>query len=520
MEWAKGFNTGNRGGTNPLTAIGGTRVNHLEECSIPQLNLVYEYLKALKLDRTINALDYAEWEKYEQQNRIRVDIIKRTRSKSGTPIFAVLGGNRSGKTELGAGVVAHLFGELENARIWCATISEASVSVQQSKLAKLIRQSDIAYGEYNPIRGWKNSMIISKKGTVIRFKTYEQGRETYQGEELDFIWSDEEMPWSIYQECVARLTDRQGTFLLTFTSLMGYTRLVNYLWLSETDQVYRAKLKLEWNPFIPEAGKKQFMSLIDQDEWEARIEGNISSKQGLVYKEFDPSKHTIKQSQFDWRRALQMSPTRYHLSEGIDPHERTPHHWLRFVYDEQEDVVYIVDELKAPVESMVISDFAELIKEKREGFVPEYCQIDTSSMKPDVITKRNTEHQDDVHSIRSEFFKHGISTVLCSKNNALGIGLVKDRLKTVRRVNDVVMSGAKLYVMDNCTGILGEFKLYSWQSYISDTVGERNEMPNQPMKKNDHFMDIMKYECIKRNRSGKTELQTYTEQEMYTEMGY
>jgi phage terminase large subunit-like protein len=481
-----------------------------------KLRELNKVLTDLKKDQKDNQLDYMEWEKYPEQNEMVEACIHRVKTKEGPTIFVIFGGNRAGKTEAGAGVVAKLFKDMPDCRMWCATLSDLSIKVQQRKLSSLIRQRDIEYGEYNPIRGWKNNLVLSKKAGMINFKTYEQGREAFQGDDLDLIWLDEECPFDIYQECIARITDRQGAILLTFTALSGYTRLVSDLWGTDREDVKTALLTIAKNPFLPEAAKQQFMDLVSDDDRETRIEGKPHVKEGLIYKEFK-AVHQIPR--FDYMELVRKQPHRWQLSEGIDPHTRTPHHWSRFLYDTVEDTIYIVEELKAPYESMVIEDYAEMIHGMRRGIDPEYTQIDTSSMTPSVIQKHPDEEQQNIATIRTEFAKHGIATILCTKDNATGISLVKHRLRNFHRSEDKVVPKPKLYVFNDLKGHIFEFTHYSWDSYQSSKIIERKEMVNKPKKKDDHFMDILKYEVIKRNIASPITFQE-THQELYGSTGY
>ncbi len=445
-----------------------------------------------------NRLDFIRWEDYPEQGDIFNQVMYRLRDRSGPiSVFPVLGSNRSGKTELGAGVVGQIFKEFSHFRVWAATLSDMSVKVQQRKLDTMIRKSDIKYGEYDAVRGWKNRVITSTKGGVCYFKTYEQGSGSFQGDDIDFAWLDEECPWSIFAETVIRLTDRNGVILLTFTSLSGFTRLVNLLWESNESHIAKLPiLKARNNPYLTEAQKAQLRSNIDPDELESRWEGNPHLKQGLIYKMYSSVDHRIPR--FDYNNLVLRNSSRWSISEGIDPHERTPHHWLRFLYDSETDTLYVVEELKAPRESMLVSDFSILIKHKRSKLVPEYTQIDTSSMKPDVIYKNPEEDQTDVNTVRLEFQRCGISTVLVTKDNATGIDAVKGRLKISKNIEGLVMRKPKLVLFDDLPGINWEFTRYSWDSYASDKISEKKELINSPKKKDDHFMDILKYECIKR----------------------
>jgi phage terminase large subunit-like protein len=67
------------------------------------------------------------------------------------------------------------------------------------------------------------------KNSVINFKSYDQGRRSFQGTEQDIIWLDEEPPLDIYTECLLRTMDTgkgAGLLLCTFTPIQGLTELV------------------------------------------------------------------------------------------------------------------------------------------------------------------------------------------------------------------------------------------------------------------------------------------------------
>lgn len=58
------------------------------------------------------------------------------------------------------------------------------------------------------------------------FKSYDQKRIAFQGDEQDVIWLDEEVELSIYTECLLRTMTTGGLVMLTFTPLMGLTETV------------------------------------------------------------------------------------------------------------------------------------------------------------------------------------------------------------------------------------------------------------------------------------------------------
>ena len=60
----------------------------------------------------------------------------------------------------------------------------------------------------------------------ISFKSYEKGREKWQGETLRWVWFDEEPPLDIYTEGLTRTNVHGGITFVTFTPLLGMSDTV------------------------------------------------------------------------------------------------------------------------------------------------------------------------------------------------------------------------------------------------------------------------------------------------------
>ncbi|HZP78503.1 MAG TPA: terminase family protein [Pseudolabrys sp.] len=67
---------------------------------------------------------------------------------------------------------------------------------------------------------------VSGGVSTLGFKSYEQGREKWQGETLDFVWFDEEPPLDIYIEGLTRTNATGGLAYITLTPLKGMTPLL------------------------------------------------------------------------------------------------------------------------------------------------------------------------------------------------------------------------------------------------------------------------------------------------------
>lgn len=69
--------------------------------------------------------------------------------------------------------------------------------------------------------------------STIGFKSYDQGRQKWQSETLDFVWFDEEPPMDIYMEGLTRTNATGGMTFITFTPLLGMSDVVA-MFLGET----------------------------------------------------------------------------------------------------------------------------------------------------------------------------------------------------------------------------------------------------------------------------------------------
>ena len=68
---------------------------------------------------------------------------------------------------------------------------------------------------------------VSGGTSTLGFKSYDQGRQKWQGETLDFVWFDEEPPMDIYMEGLTRTNATGGMAMITFTPLLGMSDVVS-----------------------------------------------------------------------------------------------------------------------------------------------------------------------------------------------------------------------------------------------------------------------------------------------------
>lgn len=81
-------------------------------------------------------------------------------------------------------------------------------------------------GAFDSVRVQHTSGGVS----ILQFKSYDQGRKTFQGTKKEIIWLDEEPGIEVYEECLLRLTatdggSANGLMLCTFTPLLGLSKV-------------------------------------------------------------------------------------------------------------------------------------------------------------------------------------------------------------------------------------------------------------------------------------------------------
>lgn len=161
---------------------------------------------------------------------------------------ALSAGNQQGKSEAGGAELSfHLTGRyppwwtgrrFESAiTAWAAGVtSESTRDVVQKKLLGVPDESG-GYGSgFVPkdaiisvtmgrgINGAADTVLVRHVGgnaSVLQFKSYERGREKWQGASVEVLWLDEEPPLDIYSEGLARIAARKGIIYLTATPLLG-----------------------------------------------------------------------------------------------------------------------------------------------------------------------------------------------------------------------------------------------------------------------------------------------------------
>ena len=259
-------------------------------------------------------------------------------------IIGILGGNRSGKTEEGAFIaVAWLLGKdyFRGEPAWDLVknlpIPEGRprtiwvVGLDFPTVRDVIWREKLRSGKEHPaflptdspaVRKINDSdfQIFSQDGSVLTCKSADSGREKFQGASVDLAWFDEECDEEVFDETYQRTVSCGGKILLTLTPLRDIASGVHNPWVWDLYQEWKAgnkeyafiALSVLDNPYVPEIEKTRL-----KEKWaghyeeRARLYGEFIQRSGLVYNQWDDSKHLIRPISVsrDWKRLACIDPS-------------------------------------------------------------------------------------------------------------------------------------------------------------------------------------------------------------------
>jgi phage terminase large subunit-like protein len=174
--------------------------------------------------------------------------------------------------------------------------------------------------------------------STLKFKSYEMGRQKWQGDTVDIVWFDEEPPADIYSEGFARRTATKGMVYLTFTPLKGMSTVVKRFKLEANDLRGEVIMTYRDAGHIDEQALAQMMSGYPVHEHACRINGVPMQGEGRI---FTVAESVISEKPFDlpehWPRIIGAD-----FGHGNHP---TAAAWL--AWDRDLDVVHLYRSYRA-----------------------------------------------------------------------------------------------------------------------------------------------------------------------------
>lgn len=264
--------------------------------------------------------------------------------RAATDVIAVIGGNRSGKSKTGEGIVARVARregpvyrrlkdpEGRRLKIWVAPQTfEKYKSLWESRLRSALEGMRYTYVQTpHPVF----TIEDAEGGVEIWGKAQEQGFLSFESDDVDIVVFDEEpADRRVYTSAKTRLATTNGVIVLTFTPLLGMTWTFGEFWLPAVadehkvaDRAWRlgnaltvVNMGMADNPAAVAGGGVQ--RILDdpgmtQAEKDTRLLGSYGFVEGLIF----PDVATLR---VDLRPE---DPAAIYLLDALPPNR--PYEWL------------------------------------------------------------------------------------------------------------------------------------------------------------------------------------------------
>lgn len=173
---------------------------------------------------------------------------------------------------------------------------------------------------------------VSGDISTLQLKSYEKGREKWQGETLDFVWFDEEPPQDIYTEGLTRTNATGGMTYVTFTPLLGMSEVVKRFLLDKVPGTHVTQMTIDDAAHYTPEQRAAIIASYPAFERDARTKGIPQLGSGRV---FPIDEDEIKVKAFP-------IPQHWVQIAGIDFGWDHPSAGVRLAWDRDADCLYVV----------------------------------------------------------------------------------------------------------------------------------------------------------------------------------
>lgn len=334
-------------------------------------------------------------------------------------------------------------------------------------------------GRYESLKGGKNYFSQYKaNGWVVDVMTYDQEVKQFEGSTLGLVICDEPPPQPIWNASISRL--RLGGMILCLMTPLTHAawfydevvpkhqESVIYASMEDNCKIHGKRGQLEHS--VIEAMIRE----MPQDEVEARAYGKAMYLAGLIFKQFEPRVHVLKES----LRVTSNMP----VYQVVDPHSDKPFAVIWATPDLNGDL-YIVDEW--PNEDFYrmhncqlnINDYRKIFQDKEAGWNIERRIIDrhfADVRSP--INKRTL--RDELREIGLEY----APSYVASEEVETGIASVRKYLAYDQSMPFTNLNKPKLFINPHCTNTIKSFQRWS-----------RDPDNGKPRDEFKDFMDCVRY---------------------------
>src|SRR5574343_520686 len=178
---------------------------------------------------------------------------------------------------------------------------------------------------------WGGGGDVQAGESLLGFKSYDQGREKFQAETLDFVWLDEEPDADIYSESLTRTNATGGMVYMTFTPLKGMSEVVKRFLIDKMPGTHVTTMTIDDAEHYTPEQRAAIIASYPAHERDARTKGIPTLGSGRI---FPVAEETIKVDPFE-------IPRHWVQICGIDFGWDHPSAAVRIAWDRDNDIIYV-----------------------------------------------------------------------------------------------------------------------------------------------------------------------------------
>lgn len=384
------------------------------------------------------------------------------------------GGNRSGKSVAGAvetiwrAMGRHPYQKVPEfpTRHRIVTVDKEAGIEQIIKplLKQWIPISELVNGSWEDSFKSRSSVMTLRNGSTIDLKTHQQEVESFAGVPLHSVWFDEECPKAIFNECRLRLIDFNGVWSMTMTPVEGQDWIFDRFIVTANKNVDMFEVHINDNPHLNQKALALLEEDLDDDEKKVRQSGIFIPRGGYCIPEFDYSRHVIEGGG--------PIPKHWAIYVSIDHGFNNPSAILWHAVSPNGEVVTFNEIHK---NKTIIVDLIKEIRayNKKMNIEPKIYIGDPS------MSQKTAETGTSPMQI---YRQNGIPLMMAKRDVAGGLDKMNEYFKQ-----------DKWHITEACPKTIKEFRGYSFKIYTSPKISDRNNVREEPNKKNDHGPDSCRY---------------------------
>lgn len=308
-------------------------------------------------------------------------------------------------------------------------------------------------------------------GSIIHFRTYDQGSDKAEGKDWHVVWCDEPPPRDIYTAIYRGLVAMDGRLLITATLLKE-----PWLW-DEADkasfQVFEGDI--DDNTWLNQEAKRDFLGSLSDEELAVRKTGRPATLTGRIYKMLRDCPPFVLPA------ADLPDPANCPTLLGIDPHERRPTYALwAYVTEDNEIVWFDYDFLVGSTD-----DIKHQLKAREHFHVtkPRICVMDPN---------RGKARQLGGVSWAETYEDFGYDVQMGDDNLHRGHTAVVDYLRGPDGRPRMFFSDA----LHGHGGPIYQMLRYGWQDWAGRRAKFERAVKETPNDRYKDFPDIIRYVCM------------------------